>query len=54
MIRVAALLSALCISLLTVCSDIASEQTADELELDALYGQFLKPPSSAILALFSN
>jgi hypothetical protein len=47
MIRVAALLSALCISLLTVCSDIASEQTADELELDALYGQFLKPPSSA-------
>jgi hypothetical protein len=47
----ALLLNALCIALLAACGDVDSGQSADlpvnEPELEALYGQFLTPPSSA-------
>jgi len=51
MIRRVILVNALCIALLAACGDVDSGRSADlpanELELEALYGQFLTPPSSA-------
>ena len=51
MIRRGSLMNAMCVALLAACGNVDSGRSADlpanEPELEALYGQFLTPPSSA-------